>query len=113
MQFRETLWFKKLPIEAEAEKAAVSDDAPADTLRPIEDRYRHFGQSVPRLDTQPFGPPPGKTRGLPKIFPEGTGGVVRVDESVLAKEFRRMRVWYGLAAAGVLAATVAGLVALV
>jgi hypothetical protein len=100
MQFRETLWFKKPPIEAEA---APSDDKPTDTLRPVQDRYSDFEAPVTRVDSQTYGLHTGRTEALPRLKPVTAGP--QVSEHVLAAEFRRMRAWYGLAAACVLAAT--------
>lgn len=93
MSFRETLWFKKGLLDAQAanDAQAAPDEAPtaADTL-PIEDRYADDG-SLGRADSLQFGLHTGSTRAIPlhhnavKEPPESAG----VDERVLVREMKR------------------------
>src|SRR5262249_39126485 len=66
--FRETLWFKKGEVEqfiaqkaaAEKEEGAPSPEAPAEDIRPLEDRYVDDG-SVSAEDRENFSPGTGRT----------------------------------------------------
>lgn len=69
MKFRETLWFKKGLLDADAASRASADEpAAADTL-PIEDRYLDDGSITPS-DSRQFGLHTGTTQPLPTIPPK-------------------------------------------
>lgn len=113
MRFRETLWFKNKPVdEVEAAVPTTTEvAAPANELRPIEDRYVDDGQ-VSREDSQLFGLHTGRTEAMPKFgLPPAAAMMVvaAVPEAVLARELKGMRRVYGFTAIAVLGATVLAL----
>ncbi|NVB84783.1 MAG: hypothetical protein HOV81_40815 [Kofleriaceae bacterium] len=66
MKFRETLWFKKGLLDADAaSRASAGEPTAVDTL-PIEDRYLDDGSLTAR-DSREFGLHTGTTQPLPTI----------------------------------------------
>lgn len=118
MRFRETLWFKKKSVEEDEATVAQqvrAGEETANTLRPIEDRYSDDEIKVSREDSQVFGLHTGATSHIPRM-PELVAtaniGLPEVPPQLLAKELKRTRLRYSIAAVGALAVTIGAMFAL-
>lgn len=104
MRFRETLWFKKGSEEdcAPSQGRAEADEQPADTARPIEDRYQATDVSLG--DSLMFGVHTGQTQSIRfKQRKPATGAIAKVPETVLIAEMKGSRMLLASLAVGVAA----------
>ena len=77
-KFRETLWFKKGELDAEAAAKAAPDDPAAVDLLPVEDRYTDDG-SLCAGDSVSFGLHTGHTQHIAMMLERGASGDSRCD----------------------------------
>lgn len=98
-KFRETMWFKKGQLDAEAADADAEERArtgkssgkdKADSL-PIDERYKDDG-SIGRADKEKFSLRTGSTQMMPKVDPGG-GTARGVSEDALIDEMKGGRTW--------------------
>jgi hypothetical protein len=93
-KFRETMWFKKGMLDAQAAEQAAADD---DTLRPgaadllpVEDRYDDDG-SVTGDDSKIFSVRTGGTQAVPRIASRSVPPPSRDGFEVLVRQMKRGR----------------------
>jgi hypothetical protein len=94
-KFRETMWFKKGVLDAQAAEQAAADD---DTLRPatadmlpVEDRYDDDG-TVTHEDSQMFSVRTGSTQCVPRIVSTTVPPISRGDGlDMLVRQMKRGR----------------------
>jgi hypothetical protein len=110
-KFRETLWFKKGELDAEAaDRAAGSGQelpGAADSL-PIEDRYLDDGSIGPE-DSASFGLHTGQTQAMARVTEAPPASSDVVSETELIAELRRGRRKYVALIAGGFTAVAAAL----
>lgn len=93
-KFRETYWFKMGAATAEQPAVSAEEADPADTLRPVEDRYENPSLSL--VDQAEFGLHTGATEALPRIKPVEP---VHVPEKALIAEMHgARRIYLGVGA---------------
>ena len=93
-KFRETMWFKKGELDAQAAETAASDRAKgqdaigdkADTL-PIDERYKDDG-SISRGDKEKYSLRTGATQMMAAVKAEPATSVARVSEDALIGEMK-------------------------
>ncbi len=112
-KFRETMWFKKGDLDAQAAQAAADERArtgkevgadKADSL-PIDERYKDDG-SISRSDKEKYSLRTGATMMMSTIKdPAGASqSLNKVDEDVLVGEMKKGRTWVILAILGAVVA---------
>jgi hypothetical protein len=89
--FRETIWFKKGELDAQAAQQASDDDLDprAADLLPVEDRYLDDG-SVSASDSLQYSVRTGETRGMPRL--ERPTAEVAFDAGTMVGELKRGRI---------------------
>jgi len=106
-KFRETMWFKKGDLDAQAAQAAAEaarvgkaeDKDKADSL-PIDERYKDDG-SITRGDKDKYSLRTGATQMMTAVKDSGaTGGGTKVSEDALIGEMKSGRQWILIAIAG-------------
>ena len=94
-KFRETMWFKKGELDAQAAQAAADERArtgkdgaadKADSL-PIDERYKDDG-SISRSDKEKYSLRTGATQMMAKVPPGADHSMNKVSEDVLVGEMK-------------------------
>jgi hypothetical protein len=107
-KFRETMWFKKGDLDAQAAASAAEEAArtgkaeggdKADSM-PIDERYKDDG-SITRGDKEKYSLRTGATQMMAAIKDDKrTGGSTKISEDALIGEMKGGRQWILLAIAG-------------
>jgi hypothetical protein len=103
-KFRETLWFKKGQLDAEAAQRAATEkesQVVADSL-PIEDRYNDDGSLQPR-DSVVFGVHTGTTRALVRLEPAPVANSTVAEQHLISEMKTGRRLVLGMIAGAALA----------
>jgi hypothetical protein len=108
-KFRETMWFKKGDLDAQAAQSAAEERArtgkdvatdKADSL-PIDERYKDDG-SISRSDKEKYSLRTGATMMMSAVkdAPGADGSMNKIGEDVLVGEMKKGRTWVLLAILG-------------
>lgn len=108
-KFRETMWFKKGDLDAQAAQAAAEERQrtgkdvatdKADSL-PIDERYKDDG-SISRSDKEKYSLRTGATQMMSSVkdVPGADGSMNKIGEDVLVGEMKKGRTWVILAILG-------------
>jgi len=102
-KFRETMWFKKGDLDAQAAQKAAEEGGKdavdkADSL-PIDERYKDDG-TISRGDKERYSLRTGATQMMAALKDRGTGGSSKISEDALIGEMKGGRSWILLAIVG-------------